>query len=485
MSLPIAGTARVDITPAWPVMQGGFGQRIAPCTGVHDPVFAKALYLANETDRLLIITADLICIPGPLGSAVIALLAAQAGLLQAQICVCASHTHSGPLPFDASGTAQGVAEYTPVLRDALAGVALAAIACARPCRVRTGIGEVDVFLNRRTRGAPNIVDKRVAVVAVDDAVNGALQAVLFGVGCHPVTMGWDNMAISADFPGVAQALIEAEFAGATALFFNTTEGNVIPRTSPNLDALDPRGYCGGGFAHSSSVGAAIAAEVVRVVRADTVTSELRIGARRMDLQIDQRNAQLDLATARTQLADGTRTLCEFLGDDFAARVPAAQLWSVASARVIALQMSETDMRRLMLACCHFLGLSARVRQTRAPRPTNVPVQLLRINDFLLLALPGEVLVETGQAWTELAASERIHSDGAASEHARHRRGTAGNAFIVGLANAHLRYLPSSAHFAEPDAARHYETVTAGLAPDSMDVIFGAAARMLDELRIAR
>ncbi len=33
------GTARVDITPSWPVMKGGFGQRTGPHTGVLDVFF--------------------------------------------------------------------------------------------------------------------------------------------------------------------------------------------------------------------------------------------------------------------------------------------------------------------------------------------------------------------------------------------------------------------------------------------------------------
>ena len=468
MSQGVAGTARLDITPTWPVLQGGFGQRVTPCIGVHDPVLAKSLYFANGAEQLLLITVDLICIPSPLGKAVVAALIAQTDLTAEQICICASHTHSGPLPFDASGNAVGVAQYTTFLTDALVRVASAAIHTARPCRVRVGVGEVDdLFLNRRTRGQPNVVDKRVAVLAVEDASSGELFGVLFGVGCHPVTLGWDNMQISADFPGVAQAAIEAELTGVNALFFNTTEGNVIPRSSPNADALDPRGYCGGSFAETLAIGLTIADEVVRVLRDPSTRAnvdDLHIAARRADLRIAPRHAQLDAASAQAQVAASARTLAEFLGDDFATRIAPSALWSAASAHVIAAQLAEAEMRRLMLACCYWLGLSARLAQTGAVRDVNVPVQMLRINELLLLALPGEVLVETGQDWQRLAASD--------------------TAFIVGLANAHLRYLPAAAHFAEADADSHYETVTAGLGPNGMEIALAAGMRLLSEVRVA-
>ncbi len=324
----IAGTARIDITPDWPVMLAGFGQRTSPGTGIHDRIFAKALYLSNGEDRLLIITTDLLCIPAPLARAVIAALGPLTGLAQDQICLCASHTHSAPLPVDAGDGAIGIARYAPFLRGALVDVGAAAIAAARQSRLRSGVGEVDLFLNRRTRGNPNIVDPRVAVLAVDDAASGAPVAVLFGVGCHPVTMGWDNMQISADFPGCAQHAIEAALPGVNALFFNTTEGNVIPRTSPNLDALDPRGYCGGGFENSVRIGEAIAGEVLRTRDASPPREVLSLHSQRSELQIMPNNGGLDAVAAANRLTEVRATLREFLGSDFEASVAPAQLWSV-------------------------------------------------------------------------------------------------------------------------------------------------------------
>jgi hypothetical protein len=453
----IAGTARIDITPDWPVMLAGFGQRTSASTGVHDALFAKALYLSNGADRLLIITTDLLCIPAPLARAVIAALGPLTGLTPDQICVCASHTHSAPVPADGGDGAIGIARYAPFLRSALVDVGAAAIAAARPCRLRSGVGEVDLFLNRRTRGNPNIVDPRVAVLAADDAASGAPVAVLFGVGCHPVTMGWDNMQISADFPGCAQRAIEAALPGVNALFFNTTEGNVIPRTSPNLDALDPRGYCGGGFRNSVHIGRRIADEVLRVRDAAVPREALSLHARRSDLQVMPNTAGLDVAAAANRLAEARATLQEFLGTGFEGSVAPVQLWSVASRHVIDRDLTEPEMRRLMIACCLYLGLSQRLKRGAAPKPVDVPFMVMRINDLELLALPGEVLVEVGQEWS--------------------RRTASGTAFVVGLANAHLRYLPRAAHFAEPLSDVRYETVTAGLEPNGIELVLDAAMQM--------
>ena len=151
---------------------------------------------------------------------------------------------------------------------------------------------------------------------------------------------------------------------------------------------------------------------------------------------------------------------EVLGVDFEARA-GGFVWALASRHVVATDLSEPDMRRLMIAVCEYLGLRARVAHGKSLRAVSVPVQVLRINDLQLLALPGEVLVEVGDEWTA-------------------RTGASGS-FVVGLANAHHRYLPMPFHFDEADAGLHYETVTAGLDPNAMELALDTGIELLADL----
>jgi neutral ceramidase len=454
-----AGAARVDITPTWPVMQGGFGQRTSPSEGVLDPVSAKALWVDNGDTAVLLITADLIAIPAQISQPVVERLAEATGLTASQILLCASHTHSGPLPFGAG--AAGVAEYSSFLVERLVEVGLAAGDALVACRIGSAVGEVDVLLNRRTRGSPNLVDRRVPVLAVCDATTDGVLAVVFGVGCHPVTLGWENQLISGDFPGAAQRSVEARVPGSTALFVNTTEANVIPITSPNLDALDPRGYRGGSLEDAETIGSAVADAVVGVLPDIVTSSSVRLGSVRRDLRIEPNNAAFDLDTAQQRLAAASALLAGALGDDFAERA-GGHLWALASQYVVETDCSEDEMRRVMIACCEYLGLSARVARGRALEPVAVPIQVVRIHDLELLALPGEPLVEVGIEW-----SARANGD---------------HAFVVGLANAHHRYLPLHEHFTRPDAAVQYDTVTAGLEHSAVDRLLDEAAALLPLVR---
>jgi len=456
------GVAARDITPAGPVMLAGFGQRVSPSEGVLDPIFAKALWLDSGTTRLAFITTDLLCIPGPLAAAVTLAAGERLGLTPAEICLTASHTHSGPASYDAGDGAPGVTAFVAFLEAVLVELVAAARAAALPARVSTAVGAADLFFNRRTRGRPNRVDPRLPVIIVEDIETGATRAVLFGAGCHPVTLGWDNPLVSADFPGVAQKVIETALPGAVAMFFNTTEGNVIPITSPDRDALDPRGYCGGRPENTRWMGEALAEAVLAAHAQRGPARDLSLRTARQTLSVLPNTGAGDPLQVAADLAESHRILSEYLGDDLPSALPPGPLWSLASAAVIRLDLDEDDMRRLMIACCRCLGLTARLARPGPPRPAAVPIQVISLNDLDLLTLPGEVLVEVGEAWRDVAGHDK--------------------AFVVGLANGHLRYLPLAAHHGEPQADLRYETVTAGLTPGGVDEAVAAAGEMLNVMR---
>jgi hypothetical protein len=449
------GRARVDITPSEPVLLAGFGQRTEPSAGVHDRLYAKALVLVGAGRRVVLVTMDLLHVPGALTAALRASLA-DVGLGADELCVTASHTHSGPVPYAPGSAEPGVAAYAPALLAALDGLVRAALADVAPARVRTGVGVLTGLWNRRRGGAvDDAVDGRVPVFAVTDARSGALRAVLFGAGCHPTTLGWDSNLVSADYPGVAQRLVEERLGVEVALFVNTTEGDVVPATSPRRDALDARGYCGGSWADTVALGERLATAVVDVVRAAPTDELAACAAQRLEVLVPPSYAELDGEALDALEARSVAVLQRRLGER--AIAPGA-LWSEASSVVVAEDLDDDAMRELMVAVCHRLvSFGVRARRGRSA-PVAVPVHVLRLHDLSLCLLPGEALVEVGRAWSARSGSDR--------------------AFVVGLAGDHFRYLPVASHFAEVDAGERYETVTAALAPDAVDTLLDRAAAAL-------
>lgn len=463
----VCGSARTNITPKYPIAMGGFGQRAQKeSIGVHDPLFAKSLFLSRGDQKLLWITADLVCIPTGLAQRVERALA-QEGLKAEEICLCASHTHSGPEVMEYFVQTEAVEEYSESLVQAFTEVGKAALRQPRAARLKMGTGSVDFMLNRRTRGRPNIVDERVFALLVEDQPTNRPRAVLFGAGVHPVTLGHDNLLISADFPGYAQKQLEEELGLENALFFNMAVGNVIPNTRLPYDSLDTRGYLGGTFQDAEKIGSALANEVVQILQYAPYSNTPYLTTRRATPKVDPSRYDLDVSVAQHQLKVSQSIIADYLGDDFSKFTPLdlsplSTLWADACNEVLLRSMPEYEMRRLMSAVCNYFVLLEKLFNPIQQKPIPLPVQIILLDGYHFLALPGEVLVEVSQEWQQRNGDQ------------------ADKAFVVSLANGYMGYLPHRKNFLEPDAPFKYETLMNALEPGAMEIAVEKACQLMQE-----
>ncbi len=470
MSQLVSGSSRVDITPAAPISMGGYGQRAGrKSCGVNDRLFAKALYLANGESRLLVLTTDLICIPNDLAREVTREVAGELALVENQICITASHTHSGPETMEFLTRTAEVEEYLTSLGPALVTAAGEAVEDAEPSRIKTAIGRVDFLFNRRTGGDPNRVDDRVFGLLAEATASGRGKAVLFGCGCHAVTLGHDNDLISADYPGVAQRVIEQEMGVENALFFNMAEGNVIPETREIWDSLDTRGYVGGTFEDAENIGRRLANAVIESLKKQIFETKLFLASRKAVSEVMPNLHDLDDATALEELSRYQGIIAEYLGEDSLKitpqdLTPLSTLWRDASCEVVAREMSESGMRRLMTAVCNYFVRLNRLFNPDQRQPIQMPVQTICIHHFDFLALPGEILVENVFDWQ------------------KRNGGMAEESFVIGLANGFMGYLPHESNFEEPDAQFRYETLMNAMEPAAMTVALEMGARLTAEAR---
>jgi len=91
-----AGVARVDITPAVGHAMGGYSERKQGATGIHDPLYATVLVIESAGNTLALVTCDL----RSFVSTRVGELAKQKFGVTTTI-VSVSHTHSGPLTWEA------------------------------------------------------------------------------------------------------------------------------------------------------------------------------------------------------------------------------------------------------------------------------------------------------------------------------------------------------------------------------------------------
>src|SRR5688500_11716259 len=244
------GVARLVVTPTEPIFMKGYGSRTRPSEGVRQDLFVKALALGDETGAIsVLVTSDLHSYTRRMSDTIASAVEKKHGIARDRVLLNGSHTHSGPAvtaesvlrPAEDINAEQEavIRRYTAHVLDQIVDVIGQAIAGLAPAEIAFGQGSAAIGVNRRrlregTRHLPNLVDQDVPVLSVRTRA-GALRAVVFGYACHATAAPADYQ-IGGDWPGHAQAGIEADFPGATALFMNGCGADCDPAPRSTIEA---------------------------------------------------------------------------------------------------------------------------------------------------------------------------------------------------------------------------------------------------------
>lgn len=246
----MAGVAAVDVTPREPIFMKGYGSRTKPSEGVRQNLFVKALALRDETGATsVLVTSDLHSYTRRMSDIIAEGAQKKYGLSRDRLILNGSHTHSGPAvtaetwlrPAEDINPEQEavIRRYTAHLLDQIVDLVGRAIQSLSPAQISFALGSAGFGVNRRRvaagmRHLPEVVDQDVPVLNVRGA-DGSPRAVVFGYACHATSAPADYQ-IGADWPGYAQAAIEAAYPGATAMFLNGcgADCDPMPRSMEDL-----------------------------------------------------------------------------------------------------------------------------------------------------------------------------------------------------------------------------------------------------------
>jgi neutral ceramidase len=241
-----AGFGRAPITPTIPIAMSGYAARAAPSQGAVHDLWVKALALEDPAgERFVIVTLDLSTVPRNFAEEIAGRVKQAHGLTADRLLLNCSHTHAGQviranihaLPEVEGAAAKVVTEYTRGLIDTVVKTIGAALGDLSPARLAVAHGQATFAANRREPTPKGYkigynpagpTDHDVPVVAVT-ALDGKLRGVLFGYACHNTTLGAQNLQLSGDYAGFAQAGIEARHPGVTALFLQLCGADQNPR----------------------------------------------------------------------------------------------------------------------------------------------------------------------------------------------------------------------------------------------------------------
>ena len=423
----------------------GYGARTGSAEAVHDPLYARALYLRAGSD-LLIVACDL-CLMAP-GQAdeLRARLAAETGLPAERIAVTCIHTHSGPdtgLMEFLSG--RDLPSHLPPTWDAVVRAGNEAVRRAEPARLSLGHGSAAIGRNRRRADGP--VEEDVLVLRVD-RMGGEPLAVAYAYGCHPTALGHENLAYSADWVGAANATLAEAFPQAIPIFWLRAHSDIDPRTRGLLDLAIPGQSLGVGFDEVEALGREVGKAAVKAARAAGPVEAPRIGAASRRLRIP----------AHSESEAERREAFHALGLALDAEVSTGELFAMEHERTDGLPQAEKR-ERLARVRLYLRGRTA--RHFVGGAEPEVEAQLLQIGPVRLLALPAEPTVDVGRAWRERMGSE--------------------HAAVLSIANGWLRYLPHPQNFQEENAHHFYEVLMSTLVPDAAERLLAEGERLAAEL----
>ncbi len=253
-----AGAARIDVTPAQPVLMAGYAMRTNLSQGVHDPISARALAFEQDGARVVLVSLDNCGFYNDTADPLRAAILEGSGLKPSELFLCAIHTHSAPTLMLTTnhGPAANV-EYTKDLETKLATVARTALAHLAPVEIGAGSGASPVGVNRRepvpqSNGRTKIVlgrnpmvmtDREVQVLKVVRAQGGEVTAALWDYPSHSTSLGQRNMLVSGDIHGMAAQFMEQYLGqGAVSPEFAGASGDIDPWVRVQPEFKTDRGW---------------------------------------------------------------------------------------------------------------------------------------------------------------------------------------------------------------------------------------------------
>lgn len=250
------GFGRAEITPdvkARPVWIAGYGNN-RKATGVHDPLWSRAVVLRDGDRKFALVSVDLVGIQHPLTLAIREALPDYAYVL-----VSSTHNHEGPDVIGLWGPTERESGVDPAYLESVQRGVLESVKSAESTlkTTRAVFGTAsDESLMRDSR-LPIVKDGVVRVVRFDPAEGDRPLGLLVQFSCHPEDLESENTLITADFPYYTIRALEAKY-GCPVAYFTGAVGGLMTGPEERFRKPDGSFYQGGDWEFARIHGEAIA-----------------------------------------------------------------------------------------------------------------------------------------------------------------------------------------------------------------------------------
>lgn len=398
-----AGVGRADITPPVGIAHANWGaQAHERAAGVDLPLWATALALSDGNTTTLIVDLDIGGLRPETATQVRQAISERTGLPVSAIRISYTHTHSGPSTSTSGGWVKGgvelIAGYLENLAAKAAGAAGEACRHMQPARIAAGSGTSNIGVNRRyvTPDGTVVVghnwegpiDHEVKVVRIDNLDEQPL-AIIVNYACHPIIVGPYNDLITPDYPGVVKRVVE-KATGATCLFLQGATGDIGPvEGCTSQEPLPVYGKLGTRLGYAA-VNVAMNLETAN--KPDRYLHTLESGA---PLGVFEREIQPDtpitLQVVTRPIQMPLREFPAFEVADAEARHCADELQRLRR------EGTEEEVRWAGMLAKRSRMSAERSRAYHGKSHIELELHAIRINDIVIMGMPGEPFVEIGLA----------------------------------------------------------------------------------------
>ena len=339
------GTGRAEITPtAGKDTLAGMSGRRDVVEKIHDPLFSNVIVFEQGEEKVALVSLDLIGVDDEVFDAVREALARDHGITQTLCAV--THTHgSGFFPealhaFLIERTRQAAAEAVAALEPARIGQADVKHNEGYNRRILNQDGSVSMMWNNKDHIPSPPVDDTLGVISIRRVSDGSTLATLVNYAVHPViSMNFDELIISADWPGAMAREVEAAVGG-RCVFLLGAAGDINPYEADMFRYADADAV----FAKVNEVGSRVATAVVSGVESITTFHEdaaLAYDVYNVPMAMREggphaeKTRRVELATfvlaGRFALVTMPGEIFVELGQELRRRSPAEATWVVANA----------------------------------------------------------------------------------------------------------------------------------------------------------
>ncbi len=369
----LAAAVEIDITPPVGTLFAGYHARKGTSLGVHDPLLAQLLLLQSGDGHIVLITMDLLGVGLGFARRVRAGIEEAIGVPGRCTMIACSHTHSGPagfLPPLVDVRPPEDPQLQSITARKLIGAALWARQRLQPAFLGVGRGEVEDIGRNRNEPVNGLLDTEVIVLRLDDA-QGQPLAVVMNYGCHPTVMGYQNLLLSADYPGAARAALRRIYRHAIFMYTNGASGDVSTRFTRREQT----------FGEVDRMGRILAGEVLKVMQFIVTQDRVPLEALEVPVELKFRSFPgVEEAQYRVEQLQAA------LDELKAAGAPHGEL------------------RRAITRLEGATGQVVLARQLGGGTHGSSEVQVLKMGDLALVGLPGEPFTGTVLQIKERSAS---------------------------------------------------------------------------------